>query len=73
MGITEHKGIHALSLWKGIKHVWVDMISNVGWSLGNGSKVQFWLDNWLGLSSPLISFLLVLFQILKSHVLSINM
>ena len=41
------------STWQGISKLWNQMVKGCCWSLGNGSLVYFWLDNWLGLDELL--------------------
>ena len=33
--------------WKGIRSYWESVESVVGWKLGDGATVKFWLDKWL--------------------------
>ncbi|XP_019459896.1 PREDICTED: uncharacterized protein LOC109359653 [Lupinus angustifolius] len=35
-------------VWPGIKKGWQKIIDNAIWLVGNGSKIRFWTDNWLG-------------------------
>ncbi|XP_019436006.1 PREDICTED: uncharacterized protein LOC109342483 [Lupinus angustifolius] len=39
------------SIWPGIKRVWNVITNNSIWLVGNGAKINYWFDNWLG--SPL--------------------
>lgn len=36
------------SLWCGIKEHYGTILENCIWSVGNGQKVNFWMDNWIG-------------------------
>ncbi|XP_019459974.1 PREDICTED: uncharacterized protein LOC109359738 [Lupinus angustifolius] len=36
------------SIWPGIKSNWQKAIDNSIWIVGNGSRINFWRDNWLG-------------------------
>jgi len=40
---------HDSTLWKAICKVWPRVTEGVGWSIGNGTGVKFWADNWLEL------------------------
>ncbi|XP_058775611.1 uncharacterized protein LOC131649884 [Vicia villosa] len=40
------------SIWSSIKAEWPTLIRNCAWILGNGSNINFWLDNWCG--NPLV-------------------
>jgi len=39
--------------WKSIWNLWEVFIENTGVRLGNGKKISFWRDDWLG-NGPLI-------------------
>lgn len=41
------------SIWHGIKGAHHKVMDNCIWQIGNGKKVNFWLDNWLG--EPLVN------------------
>ena len=41
------------SVWLGLKKVWNSFFSTLQWNVGNGRKISFWHDNWLG--APLVS------------------
>jgi len=36
------------SIWSSIKMEFNTITSNCGWQLGDGSNINFWLDNWCG-------------------------
>ncbi|XP_026451545.1 uncharacterized protein LOC113351837 [Papaver somniferum] len=36
------------SIWTGLKGVWNHLKENIRWCLGNGKKISFWFDSWLG-------------------------
>ena len=36
-------------LWRGICKSWNTIKRGMGWALGDGKTVKFWLDNWLDL------------------------
>lgn len=36
------------SLWKSFKEVYDTVMDNYVWIIGNGRKINFWLDNWAG-------------------------
>lgn len=38
------------SIWSSIKNEFSNVQSNCGWQLGNGNDINFWLDNWCGVS-----------------------
>lgn len=38
------------SIWIGIKEAHQLVLENCNWIIGNGKNVNFWLDNWLGVS-----------------------
>ncbi|KAF7801954.1 ribonuclease H [Senna tora] len=40
--------------WKAISNNWDFIQSNTGWEIRNGSKVLFWLDDWVPTIGPLI-------------------
>ncbi|KAF6152945.1 hypothetical protein GIB67_039652 [Kingdonia uniflora] len=37
------------SMWAGIKSVYNDVTDNTFWSIGDGTKVHAWINNWTGL------------------------
>ncbi|KAL6214210.1 hypothetical protein ACLB2K_013648 [Fragaria x ananassa] len=41
------------SIWLGLKKVWPTFFNSLQWCVGDGRKISFWLDNWLG--KPLAS------------------
>lgn len=41
------------SVWLGLKKVWPTFFNSLQWCVGDGRKISFWLDNWLG--KPLAS------------------
>jgi len=43
------------SIWSGIKHKYSEVILNFSWLVGNGTNINFWIDNWCG--APLVSSL----------------
>ncbi|XP_024156000.1 uncharacterized protein LOC112163980 [Rosa chinensis] len=42
------------SIWLGLKKQWNVILQKARWLIGNGLKVNFWTDNWMG--RPLIDF-----------------
>ena len=44
------------NLWKGVCKVWSDMQQNLGWRIGDGRTVRFWLDSWVPRVRALSSF-----------------
>ncbi|XP_061371034.1 uncharacterized protein LOC133313656 [Gastrolobium bilobum] len=42
-------------LWKSLCRIWPKMLNNTVWQIGNGRKIKFWKDDWVGNSSNLIS------------------
>ena len=38
------------SIWRSIKNEFSTIQSNCGWQIGNGNDINFWLDNWCGVS-----------------------
>ena len=44
------------TLWRGISKCWSTMKKGMGWALGDGKKIRFWLDNWLDLPGPLVDY-----------------
>jgi hypothetical protein len=38
------------SIWSSIKNEFSNVQTNCGWQLGNGEDINFWLDNWCGVS-----------------------
>nr|KYP39528.1 Putative ribonuclease H protein At1g65750 family [Cajanus cajan] len=47
------------NLWQGICDSWNLVIHQVRWRVGNGRRVNFWLDNWLSGNPPLLQKALV--------------
>ena len=41
-------------LWRAVCSVWKNVKARVKWSLGDGKKVKFWLDNWVFDNKPLL-------------------
>ncbi|XP_026452118.1 uncharacterized protein LOC113352522 [Papaver somniferum] len=41
------------SIWPGLKGAWNHLKENIRWCLGNGQKISFWYDSWLG-NTPII-------------------
>ena len=41
-------------LWRAIARIWNDVQQGIKWSLGNGTQVTFWLDNWIFDDKPLL-------------------
>ncbi|KAL6175829.1 hypothetical protein ACLB2K_052468 [Fragaria x ananassa] len=41
------------SVWLGLKKVWPTFFNSLQWCVGDGRKISFWLDNWMG--KPLAS------------------
>ena len=48
-----NSGPYGVSLWKNIRRGWPSLSRFFLYEIGDGSKVQFWLDRWCG-SSPLV-------------------
>lgn len=44
-------GPHGVSLWKSIRNLWPKFMNKTSFSVGNGIKISFWKDNWLGQGS----------------------
>ena len=42
---------YEVSLWKNIRTGWHSLSRFILYEIGDGSKVQFWLDHWCGISS----------------------
>ncbi|KAL6190669.1 hypothetical protein ACLB2K_037063 [Fragaria x ananassa] len=36
------------SIWPGVKHLWPHILENGKWLIGNGRRVLFWKDNFIG-------------------------
>ncbi|XP_019418611.1 PREDICTED: uncharacterized protein LOC109329402 [Lupinus angustifolius] len=36
------------SIWIGIKNNWIEVVENSIWLVGDGTKINFWTDNWTG-------------------------
>lgn len=36
------------SIWSSIKEYFETVMDNTQWLIGNGKKINFWLDNWSG-------------------------
>ncbi|XP_019431188.1 PREDICTED: uncharacterized protein LOC109338411 [Lupinus angustifolius] len=49
------------SIWPGIKSKWHQATDNSIWIVGNGSRINFWRDNWLG--DALVNYLQILVSI----------
>ncbi|XP_042481160.1 uncharacterized protein LOC122061743 [Macadamia integrifolia] len=41
------RGYKSSSIWPGLKRVWSFVAKNEQWILGNGKKIDFWLDRWI--------------------------
>lgn len=48
-----HNSVGASHLWKGICAVWPQMLRKVSWFVGDGQKVWFWIEIWVG-DKPLL-------------------
>ncbi|EEF37630.1 conserved hypothetical protein [Ricinus communis] len=46
----------ASPLWRAVANLWAHLIDALSWSIGNGGKVRFWLDNWCNIEQPLVIF-----------------
>ena len=55
-------GPYGVGLWKNIRRGWHSLSRFILYEIGDGSKVQFWLDRWCG-SSPLPDLYPDLFRI----------
>ncbi|XP_058764071.1 uncharacterized protein LOC131637496 [Vicia villosa] len=54
------------SLWHGIKEAYSTVLENCMWNVGSGSRVNFWLDNWLGEALSIKPNILLAFPALQS-------
>ncbi|KAA3469259.1 LINE-1 reverse transcriptase isogeny [Gossypium australe] len=52
---TIHK-CQSSHLWKAISKVWPLLRENLMWSIGNGSTIRGWKDNWILDVGPLLSY-----------------
>ena len=41
-------------LWRAMYNHFTIMEKATNWALGNGRKVKFWLDNWIGFGGNLL-------------------
>lgn len=41
-------------LWKAINHAWPKVKANVVWTMGNGKKIRFWINNWIALVTRIL-------------------
>ena len=58
-GVPKPHGVGQKSrLWWGICKIWNTMVKGIGWALGDGKRVRFWLDNWLDLPRPLVDYVI---------------
>ena len=48
---SSFSGPYGVSLWKNIRRGWPSLSWFILYEIGDGSKVQFWLDQWCGTSS----------------------
>ena len=48
---SSFSGLYGVSLWKNIRRGWHSLSRFIMYEIGDGSKVQFWLDRWRGTSS----------------------
>ncbi|XP_075645387.1 uncharacterized protein LOC142616412 [Castanea sativa] len=48
---SSFSGPYGVSLWKNIRWGWHSLSRFIMYDIGDGSKVQFWLDHWCGTSS----------------------
>ena len=48
---SSFSGLYGVSLWKNIRRGWHSLSRFIMYEIGDGSKVQFWLDRWCGTSS----------------------
>lgn len=39
---------HDTGIWKHIRECWNNFEANMGFIVGNGRKIKFWEDAWLG-------------------------
>ena len=49
-------GPYGVSLWKNIRRGWHSLSRFIMYEIGDGSKVQFWLDCWCGTSSLVVRY-----------------
>ena len=49
-------GPYGVSLWKNIRRGWHSLSWFIMYEIGDGSKVQFWLDCWCGTSSLAVRY-----------------
>ena len=49
-------GPYEVSLWKNIRRGWHSLSWFIMYEIGDGSKVQFWLDCWCGTSSLAVHY-----------------
>lgn len=40
-------------IWRSLMKVWLEVISNIYWSIGDGRFVNFWNDVWIKMLGPL--------------------
>lgn len=55
ISFCQAKGTAASSLWRGMLAVSPFLEDGIGWTVGRGDRIRFWLDNWLEGYGPLIS------------------
>ena len=41
-------------LWKALNCTWEKFQNHIVWQLGDGNKINFWMDKWTSSGSPLI-------------------
>lgn len=41
--------------WRGLYSVWDPFIHNISWRTGNGKVVNFWQDNWVSNTGPVVN------------------
>ena len=54
---SSFSGPYGVSLWKNIRRGWHSLSRFIMFEIGDGSKVQFWLDRWCGTSSLAVRYL----------------
>ena len=47
-GLYPKKSYQMSSVWLGLRKQWGLILQKARWVIGNGDKVHFWMDNWVG-------------------------
>ncbi|WMV47514.1 hypothetical protein MTR67_040899 [Solanum verrucosum] len=47
---------YGVSVWRTIRNLWPNLIRNIDYKVGSGTKTSFWKENWIGNESLMVLF-----------------